>query len=207
MSRLTELCQWLLNKLETHDLKKQCECTLKYEIWWWNWGKMIKVIYTGVCVGPAHIRKTVDKNVPKSTGMSRISSYESACVRVCLITSSIPIVDPRVSHLFYAIYHIYYSYISDIQYFFIYYIYIYISNQYEWSVGLWSQNHITSFCNAAFKEYLHSYISYGENLIFQSGWVWGWLCEDFSSIVRISHVFLIRYYIVYSRYAILSWCD
>ena len=37
--------------------------------------------------------------------------------------------------------------------------------------------------------------------------VWGWLCEDFSSIVRISHVFLIRYYIVYSRYAILSWCD
>ena len=74
----TVLCQWLLNKLETHDLK-ECESTLKYEIWWWNWGKMIKVICTGVCVGPAHIRKTVDKNVPKSTGMSRVSSCESAC--------------------------------------------------------------------------------------------------------------------------------
>jgi len=30
--------------------------------------------------------------------------------------------------------------------------------------------HITSFWNDAFKEYLHSYISYGENLIFQWGW-------------------------------------
>ena len=104
---------------------------------------------------------------------------------------------------------------------------IYISNQYEWSVGLWSRYHITSFYNAAFKEYLHSYMTYGENLIFQWGWptfkisrqfwkpnhtkiadvlylmhqcecswrglrVWGWLCEDFSSFVRISHVFLIR---------------
>jgi len=117
--------QWLLNKLETHDLK-ECESTLKYEIWWWNWGKMIKVICTWVCVGPAHIRKTVDKNVPKSTGMSRVSSCESVCVRVCLITSSIPILDPTVSHLFYAICHIYYSHISDMQYFFIYYIYIYI---------------------------------------------------------------------------------
>ena len=113
----TELCQWLLNKLETHDLK-ECESTLKYEIWWWNWGKMSKVICTGVCVGPAHIRKTVDKNVPKSTGMSRVSSCESVCLRVCLIRSSVPILDPRVSHLFYAICHIYYSHISDMHYFF-----------------------------------------------------------------------------------------
>ena len=80
-------------------------------------------LYLSVCW---YIRKTVDKNVLKSTGMSRVSSCESACVRVCLITSSIPILDPRVSHLFCAICHIYYSHISDMQYFFIYYIYIYI---------------------------------------------------------------------------------
>ena len=85
---------------------------------------MSKVICTGVCVGPAHIRKTVDKNVPKSTGMSRVSSCESVCVRVWLIRSSISILEPRVSHLFYAICHIYYSHISDMQYFFIYYIYM-----------------------------------------------------------------------------------
>ena len=131
----TELWQWLLNKLETHDLK-ECESTLKYEIWWWNWGKMIKVICTGVCVGPAHIRKTVDKNVPKSTGMSRVSSCESACVRVCLITSSIPILDPRVSHVFYAICHIYYSHISDIQYFLTLHL-----KQHAWSVGLVTVSH------------------------------------------------------------------
>jgi len=53
---------------------------------------------------------------------------------------------------------------------------IYISNQYEWSVGLWSRYHITSFYNAAFKEYLHSYMTYGENLIFQ----WGWPTFKFS---------------------------
>ena len=63
----------------------------------------------------------------------------------------------------------YYIYIifdtSDIQYFSTLHF-----HQYVWSVGLSSRYHITSFCGAVFKGYLHSYISFVEKLILQWGW-------------------------------------
>jgi hypothetical protein len=86
---------------------------------------MIKVICTGVCVGPAHIRKTVDKNVPKSTGMSRISSCESACVRVFGLRQVFPSLTPEYLTCF-MIYIIYITHIFQIYNIFSYTIYIYI---------------------------------------------------------------------------------
>ena len=97
---------------QTRDkrFKEDCEFTLKNEIWRWNWGKWSGNLHLSVGWSMRTCARQSTTMVPNQLGCLE-SRHPNLLVWGCVLDWSIPIVDPRVPHLFYAICHIYYSYI------------------------------------------------------------------------------------------------
>ncbi len=136
---VTELWRWLGNKLR-QTIYGECEFTLKFEIWRWNWDRWSGTLYL------------------------------SEDTRLCQVF-------PSLTPEYLICFMLYVMYITPM------YTYTKIADV---------------LCVMRLLACEPTCLGLR---------VWVWLCQDFSSVVLSSHVFLIRYYIVYSRCTILSWCD
>ena len=109
---VTELWQWLVNKLETNDVRRSVSLpwNMKYddEIETDN-----QVVCTWAWVGPCSYSQDSRQewSLIKWDALSLVLRI-CLCADVSLIMWSMPILDPRVSQLFHATCHIYYSYIT-----------------------------------------------------------------------------------------------